>query len=77
MVDNQHKKISGYRDLDEDEIGLINTIKMFEVNLGSLWREVGDNVTNVDRRWMAVARTHFEEGFSALVRSIARPEENF
>lgn len=55
MVDNQHKQISGYRDLSQAEIDLMNEVK----------------------RAHAVAKTHFEEGFSALVRSIARPVERF
>ena len=76
MVDNQHKQISGYRDLDQVEIDLINQIKAAEAELGELWRRVfsGDSV---DKRWASVARTHFEEGFSALVRSVARPESRF
>lgn len=77
MVDNQHKQISGYRDLTQDEIDLINGVKMAEVSMGSLWREISLNTDGVDRRWLAVAKTHFEEGFSALVRSIARPESRF
>lgn len=76
MVDNQHKKISGYRDLDEHEIELINAVKASEGATGELWRAVMD-LPDVDKRWAAVARTHFEEGFSALVRSIAKPEPRF
>lgn len=78
MVDNQHKKIAGYRDLTEDEIDVINAIKSAEVQLGDMWRELGDQDTvTVDKRWMAIAKTHFEEGFSALVRAVAQPEARF
>jgi hypothetical protein len=76
MVDNQHKQISGYRDLSQDEIDAINEIKAYEKTVGELWRRVGD-VEGVDRRWMAIARTHFEEGFSAFVRAVAQPEPSF
>lgn len=27
-----------------------------------------------DQRWLSIARTHIEEGFSALVRCVERPE---
>lgn len=85
MVDNQHKQISGYRDLSQAEIDLMNEVKRAEVALGELWRKVGRIETQGERvsgdacdpRWHAVAKTHFEEGFSALVRSIARPVERF
>jgi hypothetical protein len=83
MVDNQHKQIKGYRDLTQDEIDLMNEVKAAEATLGVLWRKVGGIevqgglATRSDRRWHNVAKTHFEEGFSALVRSIARPDERF
>lgn len=76
MVDNQHKKISGYRDLSQGEIDQMNAVKAAETALGETWRQVMD-LPDVDKRWAAVAKTHFEEGFMALVRSIAKPEPRF
>lgn len=75
-MDNQHKQISGYRDLSQDEIDQMNSVKAAEAALGETWRHVMD-LPGVDKRWAAVARTHFEEGFMALVRSIAKPEPRF
>jgi len=68
--------VKGYRDLTRAEVDLINEVKTAEAALGELWRKVVATDDN-DRRWSAVARTHFEEGCSALVRSIARPESAF
>lgn len=76
MVDNQHKLIKGYRDLSENEIALMNQIKTFEESLGALWRDVQEMPTT-DPRWAAFARTQFEVGFMALVRSVAKPESKF
>lgn len=76
MVDNQHKLIKGYRDLSEDEIALMNQIKTFEESLGTLWRNVQE-MPSTNARWVSIARTHFEEGFMALVRSVAKPESKF
>jgi hypothetical protein len=76
MVDNQHKQISGYRDLTQDEIDGINAVKAAEQQLGELWRNV-TAIDGTDKRWASIAKTHFEEGFSALVRSIAKPEPRF
>ena len=83
MPDEKHVNIhpnsppvKGYRDLTQAEVDLVNEVKDAERVLGELWRKVTAADDN-DRRWSAVARTHFEEGCSALVRSIARPESAF
>jgi hypothetical protein len=76
MVDNQHQRIAGYRDLSEAEIAVMNEIKAQEAQFAELWRQVID-LDGVDKQWAAVARTHVEEGCSALVRSVARPVSPF
>lgn len=76
MVDNQHQKISGYRDLTQSEVDDINSIKNAEEVVGMLWKVVMGS-HDVDKRWMSIARTHFEEGFSAFVRAVAKPEGRF
>jgi hypothetical protein len=73
MVDNQHKKIKGYRDLTEVEIGAMNDCKQVAVEIGILCDKVG-TLTGIDQRWLAIARTDLQKGFMALVRSIAKPE---
>lgn len=75
-MDNQHKQISGYRDLSQDEINAMNEIKGVEATVGALWRNV-NALAETDKRWAAIARTHLEEGFSALIRSVAKPEPRF
>lgn len=76
MVDNQHQQISGYRDLPQWEIDAINSVKAAEVDIAALWKQIGE-IDGVDQRCRAIARTHFEEGFSALVKSIAQPTSPF
>lgn len=68
--------VAGYRDLTQAEVDAINSVKAAEADIAELWKQLAD-VYQVDARWRAVARTHFEEGFSALVRSIARPDSPF
>ena len=75
-MDNQHKMISGYRDLSQEEIDGINEIKKAEIAIGELWKGV-TFIEGVDMRWMNIAKTHFEEGFSAFVRAVAKPEPRF
>lgn len=76
-MENQPRKIDGYRDLTQDEIDAVNAVKAMESQMGVIWRRVASTIPDLDKRWHSVARTHFEEGFSALVRSIARPEPRF
>lgn len=68
--------VRGYRDLQPAEIDVINVIKDHEATIAQLWGRI-ESDPNTDRRWLAVARTHFQEGFSALVRSIAQPYDPF
>jgi menaquinone-dependent protoporphyrinogen IX oxidase len=69
-------EIKGYRELSEQDIELVNLIKEAEIQVGTLWRVVVGQST-ADRRWTAVAKTHFQEGFTALVRSVTKPEDVF
>ena len=73
MVDNQHKQITGYRDLTEVEIGAMNDCKSIAVEVGILCDKVA-GMTGVDQRWVAIGRTDLQKGFMSLIRGIARPE---
>lgn len=76
-MDNQHAKISGYRDLTEEEIGFVNLSKAREDELAVL---LGQIQTVLDAaadaqagRWLSLARTHFETGFMFANKAIMRP----
>lgn len=68
--------VRGYRDLTPEEVATINQLKLLQEQVARVWASVvmGDGV---DPRKAAIARTHFEEGFSALVGSIARPHDPY
>lgn len=72
MVDNQHKKIVGYRDLTEEEIELMNKVKVQGELVGTLLDEIS-KISEVDKRWLAIAKTDLQKGFMSATRSIARP----
>ena len=71
-MENQHQKITGYRDLSQAEIDLMNMVKGLAAKAGAEL-EIVNNAPDVDKRWVAIARTHLQQGFMALVRSIAKP----
>lgn len=68
-------EIKGYRELSEQDVELVNLVKEAEIQVGNLWRMVAEKKT--DGRWAAIAKTHFQEGFTALVRSVTKPEDVF
>lgn len=68
--------IDGYRDLDQTEVAAINAWKALENTIASHWKSTRSMV-GVDQRWLAVARTHFQEAVSAAVKSIARPNDPY
>jgi hypothetical protein len=85
-MDNQHKLISGYRDLSKEEIDLMNEIKAMAEQVRELVNRVQrlpeptygpedaphSTVTH-PARWAAIAQTDLQQGFMALVRAVARP----
>ena len=75
-MDNQHRQIKGYRELSELEIALMNKIKEKGVELDSLIRDLGESEgpTKANPRWLAIGKTHLQEGLMALTRSIAKPD---
>lgn len=71
-MDNQHKLIKGYRDLSEGEIKAMNAVKSEAERIGLLVEELEANA-DLDARWVTIAKDHFQQGFMAAVRSIAKP----
>ena len=72
-MDNQHKKITGYRDLTQAEIDLMNQAKALEAQ----WNDFIDRLRSdqdVDQRQVSIAATDGESAFMRAVRAIARPE---
>lgn len=72
MVDNQHKKISGYRDLTEDEIAAMNDLKSLAEQCGEALEKVSA-IPDIDQRNLALGRTNMQQGFMWAIRAIARP----
>ncbi|MDH5189032.1 MAG: hypothetical protein OEW37_08765 [Rhodospirillaceae bacterium] len=71
-MDNQHKKIKGYRDLTQEEIDLMNEGKELAETVG-VYLEKLARLESTDKRWLAIAKTDMQTGFMAAVRSVAKP----
>lgn len=78
-MENQHRKITGYRELTEGEITVMNKIKEHAEAAGQLCDDLAtlaskqDPVVRPDQRWVAIGRTQLQQGFMALTRAVAKP----
>lgn len=80
-------KITGYRELTETEIDLINRIKAtgseidvllldcrgHDVDEGKNGDREHDEALDEASRWRSIAKTHLQQGLMALTRSVAKP----
>jgi predicted nuclease with TOPRIM domain len=86
-MDNQHKKIKGYRDLNQQEIDLMNRIKEKAEEVGELVNELevvrATNMENSESfttqdveaaRCLSIAKGKLQTGFMWFVRAVALPE---
>ena len=74
-------KITGYRELSEADIEMINCVKAKAEEVRELLVEIGSHVAwtqdppvTVDGRWLSIGKTDLQKGFMAVIRAIARPE---
>lgn len=72
-MDNQHKKIKGYRDLSQEEIDLMNEGKELAEKV-SVYIEKVQNLDSTDKRWVSIGKTDLQKGFMSVIRGIAKPE---
>lgn len=72
-MDNQHKKITGYRDLSQKEIDAMNELKLLAVEVGKACEKLA-SMPDTDMRWLAIGKTDLQKGFMSAIRSVAKPE---
>ena len=86
---DQHTKISGYRDLSQEEIDLMNEAKQLEAQVLAFAEKLdnklrdqimdggseSERVTKSDAgMWAQMGRRTVQVGFMELVRAIAQPQ---
>lgn len=84
-MDNQHKIIKGYRDLNAEEVELINKIRELGAELDRMLDGIYDQIDHSleehgspdaeSRRWLAISKTHLQQGLMAATRAVARPQQ--
>jgi hypothetical protein len=71
-MDNQHNLIKGYRDLTQEDIDLMNSLKTVGEELGDLVATLRQ-IPELDQRWVSIGATDLQKGLMALTRAVARP----
>lgn len=71
-MDNQHRHIKGYRDLNQAEISAMNELKALAEECRKGLEAVAV-IDGHDGRALAIARTEMQTAFMWAVRAIARP----
>jgi hypothetical protein len=71
-MENQHKKIKGYRDLSEDEINLMNEGKALAEKCGEFIDKL-ESADSTDKRNVALGKINLQQGFMWAMRVIAQP----
>ncbi|OQX12827.1 MAG: hypothetical protein BWK73_14020 [Thiothrix lacustris] len=78
-MENQHRKISGYRELNQEEIDLMNEIKAKGRDLERLLSRVAlmpvyDKSADTERQlWCNAADVQIRTGVMQLIRAVALP----
>lgn len=72
---NEHKglPVSGYRPQSANAVSVVNNNKAIEERVLRMLDDIGQ-MTDVDQRWLAIGRTHIEQGFMAVNRAVFQPE---
>lgn len=65
-------KITGYRQLTEQEAALMNEIKAHGVAAGALVDRLR-GTPGLDQRWVSIGATDIQTGLMALTRGVAQP----
>ena len=73
MVDNQHEKIIGYRDLSIEEIALINQIKLKGQGLKHLVLQLR-RTKGISQSWVSIGIRDLQTGLMALTCAVAKPD---
>lgn len=71
-MENQHRKISGYRELSQSEIDLMNEGKALASRVGA-WIDKLQADGSLDQRCVATGKTNLQQGFMWAIRGVAQP----
>jgi len=76
-------KITGYRQLSQEEVALMNEGKALAEQCGAYIEKLRNHVpandprivagSSLDQRWISIGATDLQRGFMSVIRGIAQP----
>lgn len=66
--------VSGYRSQAQSAIDQVNLNKQAEELTLRQLDQMSEDRAQYDQRWVAIARTHFEQAYMAMNRAVFKPE---
>ena len=66
-------KITGYRQLSQEEVALMNEGKALAEQCGEFIEKLREKSMKLDQRWISIGATDLQKGFMAVTRGIAQP----
>lgn len=70
----EQPKITGYRQLTEAEVALMNEGKALAEQVGAYVEKLRSTFSpTLDQRWISIGATDLQKGFMAVIRGIAQP----
>jgi hypothetical protein len=73
MTDHKSLPVHGYAAQPMAAVDLVNYHKVQEEMILRRLDQLPELDPSIDKRWLAVARTHIEQGFMAMNRAVFRP----
>ncbi len=65
--------VAGYTSQSTSKVELVNANKILEERVLRRFDELV-KLDNIDKRWLAIGRTHFEQAFMAMNRAVFQPQ---
>jgi hypothetical protein len=72
MTDHNGLPVAGYKPQSDEKVTLVNANKQVEESVLRILDYLKD-MPGIDGRWLAVGRTHIEQGFMAVNRAVFQP----
>ena len=69
---HQALPVQGYKPQSQESVDLVNANKQIEEQVLRILDTLGGR-QDVDKRWLAIGRTHIEQAFMSINRSIFQP----
>lgn len=73
MTKHQALPVHGYSPQSTNNVDAVNYNKQLEETILRMLDELAKEEA-IDKRWLAIGRTHLEQGFMAINRSIFKPK---